>query len=206
MSAEETAEAIILVIKRLAKWVAYGVLGIVGVGAFIAVSVWGYERYSKISIEQFRPQVVSSLKGIGIGDRWSDVVFRHGEFFVQEKAKVRVYEDGVDYLNKEKNIFVTVRNGVVFTVAYGCQEDRGSTDLNGVHCGASGDDILKQFGSKVRVLCRTTDDETKMYARVYDVVEFGTRYHLYTNKVDALIVADKEELRAMVGFNWDLCK
>ena len=28
MSANETAEAILIVIKRLAKWVAYGVLGI----------------------------------------------------------------------------------------------------------------------------------------------------------------------------------
>ena len=108
MSANETAEAILIVIKRLAKWGAYGVLGIVGVGAFIAVSVWGYERYSKISIEQFRPQVVSSLKGIGIGDRWSDVVFRHGEFSVQKKSNIRKYEDEVDYLNKEKNILVSV--------------------------------------------------------------------------------------------------
>ena len=205
MSANETAEAILIVIKRLAKWAAYGVLGIVGVGAFIAVSVWGYGRYSKISIEQFRPQVVSSLKGIGIGDRWSDVVFRHGEFLVQKKAKVRKYEDEVDYLNKEKNILVSVRNGLVFSVMYECGADRGSTDLNGVHCGDSGDDILKQFGSKVRVLCGT-DDESKMYMRVYDVVEFGTRFQLIINKVAALIVADKEELRSWVGFNWDLCK
>ena len=82
----------------------------------------------------------------------------------------------------------------------------GSTDLNGVRCGDSGDDILKQFGSKVRVLCGTTDDESKMYMRVYDVVEFGTRFTLYTNKVAALSIADKEELRSWVGFNWDFCK
>ena len=204
MSANETAEAILIVIKRLAKWAAYGVLGIVGVGAFIAVSVWGYERYSKVPTEKVEWEKFY-LKGIKIGDRWSDVVFRHGEFSVQKKSNIRKYEDEVEYLNKEKNILVSLRSGVVFHVMYSCEADMGSTDLNGVHCGDSGDDILKQFGSKVRVLCGT-DDESKMYMRVYDVVEFGTRFHLHTNKVWALSVADKEELRAMVGFNWDLCK
>ncbi len=200
MAAKETAEAILLVIKRLAKWAAWGLLGLVGIGTAIALAVSGYEKW------QNRPQIVSSLKGIGIGDKWADVVFKQGEFKVQPDTGVKKYQDEIDYVSDEKRVGVSVRNGVVTVVRYFCKTDIEYTELNGVRCGASGDEILKRFGDKVRVLCEKKVDESKRPVRVYDVVDFGTRYGLSLNTVEVLLVADKEELRTFVGLNFDLCK
>ena len=174
MSANEIAEAILLVIKRLAKWAALGLLSIGAIGAF---AFWGHEKW------QNRPQVVSSLMEIAIGEKWADVVFRQGEFVVEKTNWVKKYQDAVEYFNNEKRVSFSVRNGVVTSVNYSCNSNVDYTKLNGVECGASGDKILKRFEDKVRVLCSKNADEGNMFLRVYDVVEFGTRYFLVVNKV-----------------------
>ncbi len=52
MSANETAEAILIVIKRIAKWIAFLILGICLISGCVAAYVWadnyfGYERFKK---------------------------------------------------------------------------------------------------------------------------------------------------------------
>src|SRR3990172_9962397 len=136
MAATETAEAILVVIRRLAKWAAWGLLGVVGVGIAIALALFGYEKW------QSRPHVVTSLKSIAIGDKLADVIFRQGEFVVvvQPPTTVRKYADEIDYFNDKNRVQLSVRNEAVTSVAYRCKKDLDFSELNGVRCGASGDE------------------------------------------------------------------
>jgi len=74
MSAHETAEAILLVIKRIAKWLFFGALIVTG---FIA-SLYG----GKILQEEYenRPRLVTSIGNVTLGDKLTDVLFREPDF------------------------------------------------------------------------------------------------------------------------------
>jgi len=43
MSANEKAEAILIVIKRILRWCAYGILGLIAAGLVIAACIWVYQ-------------------------------------------------------------------------------------------------------------------------------------------------------------------
>jgi hypothetical protein len=75
MSAQETAEAILIVIKRIAKWLLFGALLI----ASIIASLFG----GKLLLDEYesRPRLVTSIGNIALGDRLVDVLFREPDFF-----------------------------------------------------------------------------------------------------------------------------
>lgn len=77
MSAHETAEAVLIVIKRIAKWLLLGALLI----AAIIASLFG----GKLLLDEYeaRPQLVTSIGNVALGDRLADVLFREPDF-VQE--------------------------------------------------------------------------------------------------------------------------
>jgi hypothetical protein len=74
MSAHETAEAILLVIKRIAKWLFFGALAI----AAIVASLFG----GRLLLDEYeaRPQLVTSIGNVALGDRLADVLFREPDF------------------------------------------------------------------------------------------------------------------------------
>lgn len=77
MSAQETAEAILIVIKRIAKWLIFVALLI----AAIIASLFG----GKLLLDEYeaRPQLVTSIGNVALGDRLADILFREPDF-VQE--------------------------------------------------------------------------------------------------------------------------
>jgi hypothetical protein len=77
MSAQETAEALLIVIKRIAKWFFFGALAI----AAIVASPFG----GRLLLDEYeaRPQLVTSIGNVALGDRLADVLFREPDF-VQE--------------------------------------------------------------------------------------------------------------------------
>lgn len=74
MSAHETAEAILLVIKRIAKWLFFGALIVMAVIA----ALYG----GKILLEEYedRPRLVTSIGNVTLGDKLNDVLFREPDF------------------------------------------------------------------------------------------------------------------------------
>lgn len=196
MSANETAEAILIVIRRLFKWGAIGLLGIGAVSTIAWAVMWGYGEW------EGRPQLVTQLMGIGIGDKESDVVFKLGEFRQLPRSDKNIREGETVYASDEQRISFAERGGTVFIVQYSCKTDYDYGALNGIRCGDTGEDIFRRFGKAVRVLC-SKDGERKS-ERMYDVFELGTRYGLSKNKVELFQVASPESLR--VSANWVPCK
>jgi hypothetical protein len=152
-----------------------------------------------------RARTVSAIGPVAIGEPMADVAFKLGKF---EQAKVpgaSKYPDERLYSHETLPISLNVSQGRVMYAIYHCRDkDRdlyGS--FNGIRCGDDGNAVMKAFGDKVRVLCRK--DPTLPHLRAYDVVHYGTRYIMSSNKVSSVGVADPAELASFVGLNWDKC-
>ena len=157
---------------------------------------------------QERPQVVTSLEGVVLGEKLSDAVFRYGEF--KEKTPEDRQKGGSDgdkrYHNDEKRIMVDVRDGRIESIIYSCNSASDYTTTGGITCGRSGEEIFSRFGGDVRVQCPTKmDDATDKLIRVYDVPNFGVRYFLHKDTVIAFFVMDKKSLINATGINWRPC-
>lgn len=203
-------------LKKMALW--SGAIGVV-----LGLSIWAYSKWEERRWEtaDLRPQVVTRLKEISIGEKLSDVVFRHGAFekYERDADTVKKYHGDEDYRHKDKGLSITVREGIVTVVTYSCEKDKKSHEvgasisweeatgltINGIRCNDSGDKIKELFGGKVRVLCDKRRGKDWQLIRTYDVVEYGTRYFVWQNVVKGLMIADTKELESYVGINWDKC-
>lgn len=47
--------------------------------------------------------------------------------------------------------------------------------------------------------------EFRSNSRVYDAIDYGIRYQLYYNKVEAFYIFKPEKLTELVGINWSKC-
>jgi hypothetical protein len=186
--------------KKFLKWtllIAGGlaVIGSVLFGAFLTAEKWNN-----------RPRVVDTLRGIRLGEKFSDVEFRNGEFTKIEsdpKTKKRS-PNGQDY--NRGPLFVSVSDGHITSVGYTCDKGSESFGVNGISCGTEGEKIEKMFGSSLRVLCSThVEDPRARFFRVYDVVKYGTRYLLKKNKMQRIVIYTPEYLDTLVNLNWKNC-
>lgn len=163
----------------------------------LILSYFVYEKWAN------QPKLVTSLEGIIIGDRLSDVIFKHGAF---EKDKTLPNGDEEIFFNPRKRLVLGVRNGVVRNIMYYCKrKELDFTSVNHIQCEDSGEEIYETFSNAVRVLCENITDKSLPQIRVYDAVEYGTRYRLFENKVDAFVVAEKSQLQSWAGLNWIPC-
>jgi hypothetical protein len=211
MSSNETAEAILIVIKRLAWWVFLLVVGIVALIAGIAGVYWSLDEWSRRAVE------VKTLEGITLGDKIDDVLFRIGKF-VDYHALANQYggttitppgslsgaSHGL-YENFEKRTAFRLKNGRVNTVFYFCRSSNDYTKVNDQQCGSYGDDILKRFGPDIRILCHKDNAKDEAHNRAYDTTKYGVRYLLRQNQVVGFTIAEKHELQGMLGENWVQC-
>ena len=200
MSAKETAEAILIVIKRIGKWLFIGV----SIVLLLIASFIGYEKFSNYLDN--RPTVHSELKGIKIGEKYSDFAFRNPGFVqIKEKPKKSIGE--TYYENESLSLSVSVEKNYIVDVTYICQDKFEMTSLNGVACQDSGDNIFEKYGNEVRVQC-LIDKSDKMATsyRVYDVVKYGVRHHVISNKVIGFQIVNPEKLSTYVGINFTKCE
>jgi hypothetical protein len=169
----------------------------------LIISYFGYEKWEN------QPKLITSLEGISLGDPFSDVIFKHGAFDkVDIKNVAHRNANEEEFVNFKKRTMLGVVNGVVRNVSYHCKEkELDFTSVNHIRCGDSSETIYETFSKGVRVLCEksASADKSSPVSRVYDVVEYGTRYLLVENKVETFIVVEKSELQGWVGFNWHPC-
>ena len=231
MSANETAEAIIIVIKRILKWLLWS---LIAVCALIAVAI-GYTKVSEYINN--RPVKVSKLNGISLGDKLTDASFKFGEFSELGNSKthngdqvegfdindsvpyatVSIYDTsssevlqkyyeqpspdyiGVYWTNSgyHKQI-IWVKEGIIEGVAFNCsEEDKQSPwlndNVNGVHCGDSGEKIIDHMKDSIKVYCfkdnslKFINDELKKY-RIYVAEKYQVRYLMRRNLVDSIAI------------------
>ncbi len=203
MSTKEAAEAIIIVIKRMGKWILLIFL-------FLFLVFLVFWAYSKIeSYYQNRPQVVGGLKGIALGEKFQDFMFRNSGFVLDGDVNKKI-DDVIYYHNKEKSVTVRVDDDKVVRVLYACLEKYDSTEVNGIDCGSLGDKILDNYGKEIQVQClKQKSDESYLKYRVYDAVKYGIRYHVVSNQVIAFDVSSPAELGNLEGFmrkKWTTCE
>lgn len=215
--------------KKIFLWPLAVVVVLSLVGGIVA---YAYKQYEE------RPKVPSEFKGIQLGEKFQDAIFKHGkaereeaevaEFFARyivehesEKGtpsfeeKAKAYKKAKDALAEAiakrstdggywfGAVYVNIKNNKIDFIAHNCKNDSyDGTELNGIRCGSTGDEILNKFGSDVRVLCSM---EKNGLRRAYDVVKYGTRYYLDKNTVHQMAIFPPAALESNVGKNWDKC-
>ena len=200
MSANETAEAILIVLKKIGKWLA------VAVAALLLIYLAFY-AYVKIEDHyENRPKLIMSLNGIELGERFQDFMFRNAGFALDEDRKT----DIVYFRNKEKSTTVAIADNKVARILYACKEEYDYKSVNGIDCRSSGDDVFRKYDKEIRVQClKYKSDSNYMNYRVYEAIKYGVRYHVVSNEVVAFDVVGSNELENTDGFinkNWSVCQ
>lgn len=165
---------------------------------------------SKGKIIPDKPQVISNLIGVTLGEKVIDAQFRTG-------AKKKKGDDNQSYIfpSDENKFFQGNKEGAVDRIAYWCTDDAikypnlYSPEANGIRCGNSGQDIINKYGKdKVRILClqKTVGNIEAETARTYDAVDYGVRYFLTTNSVAGIYIYNPDELKNLQGEKLGVCK
>ena len=192
--------------KKIALWF------VGGLATFIAL------LYAYIFIDGFlskgkfipdKPQVVSNLIGVTLGEKVSDAQFRTG-------AKKKKGENS-DYEFPKENwkYFQSSKDGTIERIGIWCVEDAISypslygAEVNGVNCGDKGEKIFEKYGKeKIRISClkESIGDVDPDTARAYDAIDYGVRYVLLVNSVSGIYVSPPESLKDGAGKKWVDCK
>lgn len=203
MSSKETAEAILMVIKRIGKWIAVTALALL-------LLYLAFYTYNKVEdYYQNRPKIVESLKGIELGEKYSDFMFRNAGFIMDvERNKKNI--DVVYYDNKEKSLSIAFADNKVVRVLYQCMDKNEYTSINGIDCRSSGDNVFKKYEKEIRVQClKDKSNSSHVYYRVYDAINYGVRYHVVSNEVVAIDVNNPNDFKKADGYlniNWTSCE
>ena len=126
----------------------------------------------------------TELWGIRLGDKFEAYAASHGPFDKEaaRPASVRKQAGDEDFVQRNGQLRVGVRKGLVSSVAYSCKENRDPTAMYKVACHAGPERIKAVFGDRVRAVPqaerRTTRTKTwPPFVRAYDIVEVQTRLH-----------------------------
>ena len=154
----------------------------------------------------------TGLWGISLGDKFDKYAKSHGPFDKEQPPPGTVKKAAGDetYIQRNGQLRVGVRKGLVSSIAYGCKEKSDPTAMYKVACHAAPQRINAVFGEGVRVLCpkpRANDADKDMlpFVRAYDVIEYQTRYIVIKDAVTGFVVYPPGELETLVGINWDRC-
>lgn len=134
-----------------------------------------------------RPKFMTTLDGVTLGESEADVLFEKG---------IPSNPDATPDATHSKDLFygetgISMTDGRVLVIQHSCSRLHGRdyTSLNGIGCGAFGEEIVARFGSDVTRLCvRTPEVQADKLMRMYMVERYNTRYILRQNRVEALSV------------------
>ena len=202
MMTTESETTVFKAVKKLLKWFAAALIVV-----FVLASLIGLGTYAFYEIKD-RPKIETELKGLSIGEKFGDVMFKnHGyEIEVPVKNLNGAFPDTseVSYRNKNSRLFVTFKSDTVESVDYACSQEYDYTSVSQISCGDSSEKINQRFGKNIRILCRM-DKDIRNQLRAYDAVQYGVRYQLYYNKVVGFSIFRPEKLASLVGVNWSKC-
>ena len=199
MNSNEKADVIIIVIKRILKWIFYFILIIV----LLFFIVFCY-----IKINEYidsKPKIINNFEGIEINQKLSDVLFKNAGFKKAENENPNIGD--IYYENDETGNSFYASNNIVIHINHLCKKDYDYAKINGIGCNSTGEEIFNIYGTDIKIQC-LKDKSDKFYIehRVYDLVNFGVRYHLFSNKVAAFSLTTPDKLKTYTGFNWIACE
>jgi hypothetical protein len=205
-------------------------------------AIGGLATYTYMLYED-RPKLQTEFYGLKLGEKFQDVVFRHGKIErettqhikkIEKALTERKAEKGTAKYSELQNLYeslkkeeadetskgsndgvyvildkrVTISNGEIESIILDCTMDSlYRPKINGIGCGDTSEEITSKFDRNLRVLCSNVsdNDNSKHAQRVYDVVKYGTRYYLYQNKVNYILLTSPSTLESYFGINWVKC-
>ena len=181
--------------SKLGKILSYVVITPIVLGLVFWGGLFLYPKYEE------RPKIITSYKGVKLGDSLNDVNFKLGKFqkidslgeFLFSELK-GIKKDTPEYLKRFKSyqevletekkfnkgtvdyykspIGIRVKDNKIVSIWESCPDDDFYSSVNGIRCNSSGDEILQKFPDDVRILCQSDIDST--------VVSFdGYQYRVY---------------------------
>jgi hypothetical protein len=164
MSSAETADAVLIVFKRLAKWVAIIAAALLLIAGVIAGSAWAYEQYKN------RPRTLDRYMQVKLGDSRAEVFYALGEpvwagiegvptpaaeggGYIEPKSMPagKKLHDYAEWVFGTSNGFIEVTfdrpDGVVFGVSCQSKASYGCPEVFGVGMGTDETEVRRRLGS-----------------------------------------------------------
>jgi len=195
MKSNETAEAVLIVLKTIGKWFLIATLILLALFSIF---------YAFVKINDYiesRPHVVNEFLKIKLDEKLNDVLFRIEGLKLDEEALKANKESATKYHNKDSGISIDIESGRVSGIVYKCRDKSDYMNVNNIFCSDLGEKVLEKYDG-VRILC----NKELIEMRVYDAVNYGVRYYLVSNKVAAFYVSKPSFLETLVGINWHQCE
>jgi hypothetical protein len=152
--------------------------------AFLLLIFWDklFNHQSRTSSGKSYSGFIQSYDGIAIGDNISDIEFKLGKL----KSEGKTQSGGSDIFKPSKDshkvIYTEPSGKTVEFIGIDC-EKYNYDSFNGVKCGTSSEEILKKHKDRLKIWCPISLDKDADPYRVYDLIEFGTRFYLQKNHV-----------------------
>jgi hypothetical protein len=162
----KTAEAILIVLKRIILW---ALLGFVGLILLFFIFIYSF----RINFDDYKSlKVITELNGINLDETLSDFLFKNEGY----KKSEFVFLDS-DYYENERNS-VSFIHQKVRSITDNCESVRvNELGTNGVVCEDSSEKILSKYKDKVKILCGNDN------SRLFLSTEHNVAYILKRNKV-----------------------
>jgi len=201
--------------RKIWKWIGVGILALIVIPLAVGSIVWVYSSISDYYAS--KPKVISSLHGLNLGEKLSDVEFK---LPLKIDEHQRNPEDMVNYeVVDQKNRDLSFdKNNKLIAIGESCRDDKGPNapsfePINGIGCGATGDDIVSRYGKgEIRIQCpsqKQLEERKKindLKFRVYDAVDYGVRYQLVNNYMIAITISTPSLIKTWTGVNWIPCE
>jgi len=183
----------------------------VGLGLFfLALFLFIGGLFAYFSIQDYykaQPKVISSYKGVSIGDKLSDVSFKYKLQKSNEDAKSKNQTYSLADTNLQVQFYddSTTVDRIIIT----CNE--GSRDeVNGVACWGSSENIFKKYGKEnIKVFCKdqpaSGNNNEIEQLRSYESSIHGVSYGLYLNKIEAILITKPSKDSSKTSKTWRLC-
>jgi hypothetical protein len=179
MSSKDAAEAVLMVVRRIIKWIALGFFGFI---AFIFIFIYGNNYYSQW---QQRIKVTNSMDGITLDEQLSDVLFKNADF---EKI-INNNSQLVEYGNSR--VSVVIEQGKVKEIIHHCGDGELLYDnLNQISCGYSSESIKEKYSDNLEIYCKQDN------SRIYFAPKYHAIYYLKSNKVTQMTLTKSGQKQA----------
>jgi hypothetical protein len=203
MSGKENAEAFLIIVKRLAKWMALGIAGLVVAGILLWAGVLAYEWWSE------RPYKLTEYEGVKLGASQSEVQYAKGapssvllvegkgepgkpwtyDWSVVDVAKLEKGKSVEDYLmwsyaiGRDKRLDISFDQKEKKVSSISCYSDSylECEKIFGIHDGSSEKELLGKLGVPEK-------EEITQATKRMDFEKFNVRFYLSKLKVYMITV------------------
>lgn len=174
-------------------------IGIISFAAILLVSIliavyWDnfFKKSDDFNSDREYSGLIQSYQGISLGDKISNLEFKYGRLKFEGKTQGNV---PIYTIEAKPNLVIYKRESSDSVSFIGIDCSNTLDSFNGIKCGTSADELLKKHGKKVKIWCPKELAKDENPYRIYDMVEFGTRFYLSKNEVSHLRIYSPDDMK-----------